>query len=110
MPLLHDWNVVCTSDRYTAPEFRAYRLVGYIYGSEKFPDGYDIKTSQLRGVTSANCASFQQGDQVTTRSGSIYELGEPAGRSFLTYEEHVSGGQRPAVDPKREDRMVVVAH
>lgn len=98
---------MCTSDQFAAPECRAYRLVGFVYGSDKFPDGYDIKTSQLRGVTSANCGSFNQGDQVTTRSGSIYELGEPAERTFLTYEECVSADRRPVVDPKREERMGV---
>lgn len=69
---LENWSVVGPTevDPYTPPEAVKRYLAGEVYGSENFAEGYKIQTSSIMEV---------KGGKVTTRSGSVYELGEPEG-------------------------------
>ena len=46
-----------------------FRLQGTVYGNPKFPDGRGVMTSEVESIT--------QNNEVVTRSGSVYELGDP---------------------------------
>jgi hypothetical protein len=56
---IENWSIVLSGDPYTAPELRASRLVGKVFGHPDFPDGSEITSSaikELRGgiVRTAN--------------------------------------------------------
>jgi hypothetical protein len=67
---IEDWTVVGNQNQnpYQAPEERRWQVRGEVYGNPSFPDGHGIRTSDVVMVT---------GNVITTRSGSVYELGEP---------------------------------
>jgi len=58
------------ADPYTPPECRAHGLAGVVYGSDKFPDGASITTSEIMTLR-------LEGDNVIvgSRSGREYLLG-----------------------------------
>lgn len=68
MPRIEQWSV-CFTDPYAAPEVSRPSVQGNVYGREpRFPDGHPIQTSTIVKV---------EGKYVTTKSGTVYELGEP---------------------------------
>ena len=68
--ILENWAVVMLQTApYQAPEQAACALSGQVYGHPCFPPGEFVTTSPIVKVEDA-C--------VLTRSGSRYELGEPA--------------------------------
>ena len=71
--LLDKWGLVPVGSPFLAPEIRAHGLMGIVHGSEDFPDGAQIVTSELERIE-------QDGDVLYahTASGSIYQLGEVA--------------------------------
>lgn len=64
--ILQNWSVSAVGGRYDAPEIWQHFLVGKVYSHEKWPDGHPITTSYIDKV---------DGRLITTRSGSIYQLG-----------------------------------
>lgn len=70
---------------YTAPEQLKVRLIGAAFGHPDHQDGKIIKTTRIVKT---------EGRTVTTRSGSVYELGEPDAR----YVEYVRSLGRE-IDP-----------
>lgn len=70
MMRLENWYVEFLAGDYNEPpELRVARLVGNIYGHARHHDGKEVQTNLIVGVV---------GDCVKTKSGSLYELGEPA--------------------------------
>lgn len=70
MPRLEDWAVTFREfDPYKAPEQQRSSLCGNVYGHEKFPDGQYIVTSYVVNVN-------DEKEEITTRSGTVYTLGE----------------------------------
>jgi len=67
MPRLENWSVQMNGDAYKAPEQLKPILVGEVYGDVGRPDGVVINTSPIQSA---------EGRFVTTKSGSIYELGD----------------------------------
>jgi len=65
---LENWAVVQDYDPYMAPEDRKARLHGTVYGHPKHDDGKRIATSSIQKIDPV-------AKTVTTRSGSVYELG-----------------------------------
>jgi hypothetical protein len=73
--ILENWQII-TDDRliqdledgYKAPEMYPIYIQGDVYGSDQFMDGKFIATSMVQSVN-GNC--------VTTKSGSVYQLGKP---------------------------------
>jgi len=67
---IENWFVTVGNDvtPYTAPEMMSKSLHGNVYGHPLFDDGEEITTSSIEGA---------QGGRVRTRSGSVYELGDP---------------------------------
>lgn len=59
MPRLENWSVT------------AGHLVGEVYGHEKMSDGERVVTTALQGIDFV-------GKRAQTKSGTVYELGEPA--------------------------------
>lgn len=68
--LLSPWAVVTPADPYIAPECRVPLLSGDAFGHPRFPDGKNITTSAVIGKDAQ--------DNVLTKSGSVYQLGDPA--------------------------------
>lgn len=68
--LLSPWAVVSPADPYTAPECRVPLLSGDAFGHPRFPDGKNITTSTPIGKDAK--------DNIHTKSGSVYQLGDPA--------------------------------
>ncbi len=66
---LENWAVSSDDDGYTAPELIQPRLTGEVYNHpvERHYDGKEIITSPIRKSI---------GRQVTTRTGTVYELGK----------------------------------
>lgn len=69
MPRLENWSTTSFESPYTPPERRKVRLQGIVTGHPKKADGTSIVTTSIRESV---------GRQVTTRSGTVYDLGEPA--------------------------------
>ena len=72
---IENWSVVASRDPYAAPECQVRRLSGKVFGHPRFADGVQCTTSRIKKVN---------GNQVTTRNGSVYTLGEPAA-SFVEW-------------------------
>lgn len=51
MVRIENWSIVEIADPYTAPEARSCALAGEIYGHPHFPDGKNIRTSRIIGVS-----------------------------------------------------------
>lgn len=66
---IHNWAVVSDADPYKAPEQIRSHLNGTVEGHHRIPDGESVTTSAIEKT---------EGRLVTTSSGSIYVLGEPA--------------------------------
>lgn len=66
---LENWAVVEEYEPYTASELRKARLQGTVYGHPKHDDGKRVVTSSIQKVDPV-------AKTVTTRSGSVYELGK----------------------------------
>jgi len=64
---LENWSIVF-KDPYQAPECRKSYLQGNIYGREDIEDGKFVTTSSIIKT---------EDNLVYTKSGSLYELGEP---------------------------------
>lgn len=71
MVRIENWHVSMVGDIYTPPECYVPILCGQVYGHPRFPDGDDINTSDIVNVN---------GREVTTRSGTLYILGEPSAK------------------------------
>lgn len=65
---IENWFVTRLGDMYTSPEMSSMLIHGEVYGNPKFIDGTYINTSRVITV---------EGNKITTRSGSVYELGIP---------------------------------
>lgn len=65
---MENWAVVRDYDPYMAPELCKTRLQGTVYGHPKHDDGKVLVTSSIQKIDPV-------GRTVTTRSGSVYELG-----------------------------------
>lgn len=67
---IEDWAIVFVPphDYYMAPELQKRSLNGRVFGHPKFPNGHWVTTSDIVGVT--------EYDEILTKSGSTYELGE----------------------------------
>ena len=85
---LENW--VVEGNPYAAPEMHLCLLNGEVYGhpSERFPDGKRIAISRVVAV---------QGESVVTRSGSVYDLGEPD----PDYEKAFPGAKARALEVLR---------
>lgn len=68
--LLSPWAIISTPDPYLAPELRAPHLSGDAFGHPRFEDGKNITSSRIIGKDAS--------DNIHTKSGSIYQLGDPA--------------------------------
>jgi hypothetical protein len=68
MMRIENWSITWWAERYTAPECAKFQLQGDVIGNPKFEDGKYIRTSDIMEI---------DGSRVTTRSGSVYILGEP---------------------------------
>ena len=79
-------------DVYRAPETRRHCLRGVIYGHHRKPDGSSVQTSPVVSVN---------GREVTTKSGTIYLLGEP----HPDYVEYLRGIGR-SIDPEQPIKVV----
>lgn len=66
---LKEWSFGSNDSPYTAPECRSFVLGGKVFGHPKHQDGKNIITSTIVG---------KRNGCVVTRSGSEYELLEPA--------------------------------
>ena len=76
---LENWSVVALiQNPYMAPEARGRALTGRVYDDPRFENGTTICTTALVGVS---------GQTVTTRSGSVYELGEVDPAYEVTYPD-----------------------
>ena len=64
---LEQWSV-SISNPYLPPEAQSSHLSGKVYGHPRFDDGYEITTSAIVKTEKR---------VVTTKTGSMYELGEP---------------------------------
>ncbi len=73
-------------DPYQAPEVPIMSLKGHVYGHPKHKDGNLIRTSDIVST---------EGRYVTTKSGSVYELGEPA----LEYVQWLKDNGLKPIDP-----------
>lgn len=69
---LENWHVVASNDPDASPECQARKLTGEVFGHPRFEDGTQISTSRIEKI---------DGNRVTTKSGSVYTLGAPAGDS-----------------------------
>ncbi len=71
---LENW---CTrvSNPYQAPELQSLCLHGEVYNHPSYNEGEPIGTSNIVKV---------DGNRITTKSGSVYVLGEPA-KEFVEY-------------------------
>ncbi|MHC4297965.1 MAG: hypothetical protein ACYS7Y_11730 [Planctomycetota bacterium] len=66
---IENWSVFgANADPYQAPETQRVYLQGEVYGHPRFTDGEFVYTSHVVSV---------DGPVVTTKSGSVYTLGEP---------------------------------
>ena len=65
---LEHWSLVA-DDPYKAPELQRPSLRGEVYGNPNFDDGTIVITSTVMSVDVTT-------QSATTRSGSVYELGE----------------------------------
>jgi len=70
---IENWGIVLRGGPYQAPEQFTTHLVGAVYGHPN-PRHYDGKHIQTSAIVSGDPAT----ETVTTRSGSVYELGEVA--------------------------------
>lgn len=68
--LLSPWAVVTPADPYLAPECRVPLLSGDAFGHPRFADGHNVTTSPPIGKDSHG--------NIHTKSGSVYQLGDPA--------------------------------
>ncbi len=66
--LLENWSVGVFSNVYQAPEMRSSYLTGTVYGHPRKKDGTEIDTTPIAAVN---------GLLVTTRTGTVYQLGAP---------------------------------
>ena len=64
---IENWAIVSPQDPYTAPELLRFSLKGEVYGHPRFSDGFEVTTSYIIG---------SDGETITTKSGSKYELGK----------------------------------
>ncbi len=90
MPRLENWSVV--TDRvnaYNPPEAWVQRLAGEVYDHPKQEDGKRVETSII--VTS-------EGRRVTTRSGTVYELGKPDPQ-YVVWLRHELGREIDPANP-----------
>jgi hypothetical protein len=62
------WSTTVRGSAWITPELRETILQGYIYGHPKHDEGRRVHTSPIVKA---------EGRIVTTRSGTVYELGEP---------------------------------
>lgn len=86
---LENWKMVELADPFMAPEMRSPRLGGNVHGNPRFEEGYAITTSPIESV---------EGRVVTTRSGSVYELGDPDPEYLKWCQEngqHIPLGDNP---------------
>ena len=65
---IKNWSITGTQDPYQPPELRGHRVLGNVYGHPVFEDTHFIRTSDIVDAG---------GGEITTKSGSVYELGEP---------------------------------
>lgn len=90
---LDEWAVVYgASNPFTPPEAAPICLVGRVSGHPRKPDGTRIKTSDIIGVS---------GKRITTRSGTVYELGNPE-EGYLAW----LSANRPDWDPENPIKLV----
>lgn len=73
MPRLEQWGIVSASGPYTAPEAVQYALMGTSSGDSRREDGHRVQTSVIQKTERKNGQWT-----ATTRTGTVYELGEPA--------------------------------
>jgi len=68
-PTIENWNVRSVArDEYDPPEVQGILVSGMVFDSPKFDDGTRITTSTVVAIS---------GNEVNTRSGSVYRLGNP---------------------------------
>jgi len=81
MPRLENWSVLAPTDPYTPPENCGSMLHGEVYGhpNKNLLDGDYIRTNIIIHV---------EGRNATTKSGTVYELGEPDPGYLKWCEEH----------------------
>lgn len=66
---IENWCVTSRpTNPYQPPELQGRHLHGKVYGHPHFPDGEELMTSRIALMYNAN--------EVVTKSGSVYELGE----------------------------------
>lgn len=71
MPKLEEWSLSQdNSNPYQAPELRAVRLHGKVYGHERFEDGDPVTTSRVHNLDMKN--------RIAKTNNTTYELGEPS--------------------------------
>lgn len=70
MPKLENWSIIFyLASPYQAPEQGEQRLQGKIYNDDRFPNGKNV-------ITSPPVKGNREEGTVTTRSGTVYLLGE----------------------------------
>lgn len=62
------WAMIHAGGPYDAPETAGYFLRGVIHGHDEHADGTPVETSPIVAVVDG---------KIRTRSGTLYELGEP---------------------------------
>ena len=88
---LKNWAVIGKDwDGYTAPELRKIYLKGQVFDNPKFPDGSVVSTSHIVSST---------GKAISTASGSVYFLEEPATEylEWLTESGYTFSEENPIV-------------
>lgn len=68
---LSQWIIIVSpsSNPYLAPELTQPLLNGYAHGHPRFANGHNVTTSRILGKNTSG--------HILTKSGSIYQLGEP---------------------------------
>ena len=91
MARLEEWSVI-SQDPYAPPEW-GISLRGKVYGHDRFPDGEPVRTSPIVKA---------EGRNITTRSGSSYELGEPE----ASYRAWLKASLGRELDEEQPIRMI----
>lgn len=70
MTRLEKWAIKYYPNPYAAPENQPIRLEGVVYGHPRKEDGKEVVTSPIEKID-------HDLRQVTTRTGTVYQLGKP---------------------------------
>jgi len=70
IPRIENWSLKGNNGGpYDPPETRRFKVSGRVFGNPKFDEGERITTSHIEAVS---------GIEVSTHSGSVYQLGRPS--------------------------------